>query len=97
LYSGAVYIYNKIKVMNTTLKLFLSRLTVRTLPQAKRVTKIVIGFTLLLVGIVLIVLPGPATVVIPLSLAILAGEFVWAKKLLDRFNSGVRNLRKWRR
>ncbi len=83
--------------MNTALKLFVSRLTVKTLPQAKRVTKIVIGFTLLVVGIALIVLPGPATVVIPLSLAILAGEFVWAKKLLERFNSGIRHLRNWRK
>ncbi len=83
--------------MNVVLKLFISRLTVKTLPQAKRVVKIVVGFTLLIVGIALIVLPGPATVVIPVSLALLAGEFVWARKLLERFHSGVRHMRKWRK
>ncbi len=78
--------------MVSILKLFLSRLTVKTLSQARRIIKIVIGFTLLLVGIALIFLPGPATVVIPLALAILAGEFLWAKRLLDRFNAGVKHL-----
>ncbi len=52
--------------------------------HAKRLVKIVIGFTLLICGIALIVLPGPAIVVIPIALAILAGEFVWARKLLRR-------------
>lgn len=32
----------------------------------------------------MIVLPGPAFVVIPLALGILATEFVWARKLLQR-------------
>jgi uncharacterized protein (TIGR02611 family) len=44
----------------------------------------VIGFTVLLVGVAMIVLPGPAFLVIPLGLAILATEFVWAKALLDK-------------
>lgn len=43
---------------------------------------LVAGFTVLLAGIVMIVTPGPAIVVIPLGLAILATEFVWAKHLL---------------
>ena len=42
------------------------------------------GFTLLLGGIVMLVLPGPAFVVIPIGLAILALEFTWAERLLDR-------------
>ena len=61
----------------------------RTLGQAKRLIVIVIGFTILTVGIAMIVLPGPAVVVIPIGLTILATEFVWARKLLvtakDRF------------
>ncbi len=80
------------------LKLLVSRLTVHTLDQAKRIIRIVIGFTLLIIGIALIVLPGPATLVIPAGLAILAGEFVWARKLLKKFNSGVSHgLRLFRR
>ena len=42
------------------------------------------GFTVLLIGVAMIVLPGPAIVVIPLGLAILATEFVWARSLLKR-------------
>ncbi len=57
--------------------------------HAKRLVKVVVGFTLLILGIALIVLPGPAFVVIPLALAILAGEFVWARKLLRRVKKEV--------
>lgn len=70
----------------------IKRLTLRTFTQAKRLIQIVIGFTLLIVGVALIFLPGPAVAVIPLGLVTLAGEFVWAKKLLERFSSGVKNL-----
>ena len=49
---------------------------------AKRIVITVIGFTVLLLGAAMIVLPGPAIVVIPAGLAILATEFVWARKLL---------------
>ena len=44
----------------------------------------VVGFTVLLLGIAMIVLPGPAFIVIPLGLAILATEFVWAKRLVKK-------------
>jgi P-type Ca2+ transporter type 2C len=44
----------------------------------------VAGFTVLLVGIAMVVLPGPAFIVIPLGLAILATEFMWARSLLNR-------------
>lgn len=43
-----------------------------------------VGFTILLVGLAMLVLPGPAFIVIPLGLAILATEFVWARALLKR-------------
>ena len=42
------------------------------------------GGTVLLIGIVMIVLPGPAILVIPAGLAILAVEFVWARKCLQK-------------
>lgn len=44
----------------------------------------VIGFTVLAIGIALIVLPGPAILVVPSGLAILAIEFTWARNLLRR-------------
>ena len=56
----------------------------RTLSQARRLVVIVIGFTILAAGIAMIVLPGPAILVIPVGLAILATEFIWARKLLLR-------------
>jgi len=43
----------------------------------------VAGLSVLAVGVGMIFLPGPAVVVIPLGLAILAREFPWAKALLD--------------
>lgn len=48
----------------------------------KRIAIALAGFTVLLVGVAMIVLPGPAVVVIPAGLAILALEFAWAKRLL---------------
>lgn len=66
---------------------------ISTLKQAKRAIVIVIGFTVLVLGIVLIVLPGPAILVIPLGLAILATEFVWARRLLIRFRWKARQLK----
>lgn len=55
-----------------------------TLKKAKRVVIAIIGFTVLAVGVAMIVLPGPAIIVIPVGLGILATEFVWARFLLKR-------------
>lgn len=57
---------------------------IKTLQQAKRVLKIVFGFTLLAAGVIMIVTPGPGWLVIALALGVLAAEFVWAQRLLDR-------------
>jgi len=38
--------------------------------------------TVLLIGVALLVLPGPAFVVIPVGLAILATEYAWARRWL---------------
>jgi tellurite resistance protein TerC len=47
---------------------------------AKRIAVAVIGGTITLVGLAMIVLPGPAVIVIPVGLSILATEFVWAQR-----------------
>ncbi len=57
-------------------------IVLRTLGQTKRLVVTVIGFTILATGIAMIVLPGPAIIVIPVGLTILATEFLWARKLL---------------
>lgn len=41
------------------------------------------GATIVLAGLVMLVAPGPALVVIPVGLAMLALEFVWAERLLE--------------
>jgi tellurite resistance protein TerC len=53
---------------------------------------LILGGTVLLVGLLLIVLPGPAFVVIPVGLAILATEFAWARRLLARAKGAGRTL-----
>src|ERR1700742_2036546 len=50
----------------------------------RRVIVSVVGATVLLLGIALLVLPGPAFIVIPLGLAILATEYAWARRWLKK-------------
>ncbi len=56
----------------------------RTVEQVRRIFLIVAGFTLLLLGLILIFTPGPGTPVILMGLGLLAAEFVWARRLMDR-------------
>jgi uncharacterized protein (TIGR02611 family) len=56
----------------------------RTIEQVRRFFKILGGFTLLLIGAVMIFTPGPGWLVIFLGLTVLAAEFVWARRLMDR-------------
>jgi uncharacterized protein (TIGR02611 family) len=67
---------------------------VETLRQAKRLVRIVVGFTLLIVGVLLLVLPGPGWVTIFFGLALLAAEFAWARKLLDRLKSTASDVKR---
>lgn len=57
-----------------------------------RLSVIFLGITVLLTGIAMIVLPGPALLIIPAGLAILATEFVWARRLLALFKSKTREM-----
>jgi len=49
-----------------------------------RVAFVIAGFVVLAAGLAMLVLPGPAFVVIPIGLAILSLEFAWAERLLER-------------
>jgi tellurite resistance protein TerC len=51
---------------------------------AKRIAIGIVGGTVLIVGIAMIVLPGPAFVVIPVALGILGIEFAWARSWLRK-------------
>ncbi|MDD2734744.1 MAG: PGPGW domain-containing protein [Desulfuromonadaceae bacterium] len=74
----------------------MKHLVLKTVAQAKRLIVVVAGFTILIVGVAMIVLPGPAFVVIPIGLAILATEFIWARKLLDTVKERITRMRKRR-
>ena len=54
----------------------------RDRPKAIRALYIVAGFTVLAAGVIMLVTPGPAFVVIPVGLAMLSLEFAWAEQLL---------------
>jgi tellurite resistance protein TerC len=56
----------------------------RTVEQVRRVFLIIAGFTLLLVGLIMVFTPGPGLPVIFIGLGLLAAEFVWARRLMER-------------
>lgn len=58
----------------------------------RRVIISVVGATVLLIGVALLVLPGPAFIVIPLGLAILATEYAWARRWLKRVRQMASNV-----
>lgn len=72
----------------------MKHLVLKTIEQARRLIVIVVGFTVLAAGVAMIALPGPAVVVIPVGLAILATEFIWARKLLAAVKERIERIRK---
>ena len=65
------------------------KFVLETVKQVRRVVIAIVGFTVILIGIIMIATPGPAIVVIPLGLAILATEFLWAKRLLKKVKDKI--------
>ena len=61
----------------------------KTYKLARRISVIVVGFTVLLIGVALIVLPGPAFILIPIGLAILSVEFAWARMWLKKIRRTI--------
>jgi len=59
------------------------------LRQVWRLIVLVVGVTVVGIGVAMIVLPGPAFVVIPAGLGILATEFLWARRLLERVKRSI--------
>jgi len=72
----------------------LEELTRAGLRQARRLLVLLLGSSVVLVGIAMIILPGPALVVIPTGLSILALEFVWARRWLEALRTTLRRLRR---
>lgn len=57
--------------------------------RPRRIIVAVIGGTVLLFGIALLLLPGPAVFVIPTGLGILSLEFAWARRWLVKLKRKV--------
>jgi tellurite resistance protein TerC len=66
-----------------------------TYKLAKRIVITVVGVSILAIGIVMIIAPGPALILIPVGLAILGLEFAWARLWLKRLRESIssRNMR----
>jgi tellurite resistance protein TerC len=62
--------------------------------QIRKLVIFLIGISIVLIGCVLFFTPGPAIIVIPVGLAILATEFIWAKKLLKKFKETTSSIAK---
>jgi hypothetical protein len=64
-----------------------------TVKQARRVFLMLAGFTLLLVGIIMVFTPAPGTPVILFGLGLLGAEFVWARRIMERLKRETERLR----
>jgi len=62
-----------------------------TYKLGRRIVVALIGSTILIVGVLMIVAPGPATIVIPVGLAILGLEFAWARRWLGKLRRTISN------
>jgi uncharacterized protein (TIGR02611 family) len=62
----------------------------------RRAIILVFGGTIAIIGVIMIIppVPGPGIVVIPLGLAILAIEFVWARRWLKKIKAAATNMHK---
>lgn len=65
-----------------------AKLTYKT---ARRIAVLVVGSTILVIGVVMLVAPGPAIVVIPIGLAVLGMEFAWARLWLRKVRESISN------
>lgn len=70
-----------------------NRLVRLGLRQVWRLIILMVGGTVLLLGLIMVVTPGPAFVVVPIGLAILAVEFAWARRLLHTVRERATRMR----
>jgi len=72
-----------------------ARMHLDQVPQiVRKVIIAVIGTTVVLIGVALIILPGPAFIIIPIGLAILTSEFLWARRVVKRGRIFVKRARR---
>lgn len=70
--------------MNRWLQKWIVRFGLESRPRLRRFLIGAIGMSVVLIGLVMIVLPGPAIIILPLGFAILASEFAWARRVWRR-------------
>ena len=70
--------------MNRWFQKWITRFGLDDRPALRRFLIGTIGFSVVLIGLVMIILPGPAFIVVPLGFAILASEFAWARRVWRR-------------
>jgi uncharacterized protein (TIGR02611 family) len=61
--------------------------------NGKRIGVTILGFVVLLGGLIMLVTPGPGLVAVAAGLAILATEYAWARRMLDRVKERARTTR----
>lgn len=60
-----------------------------TYKAARRIVITIVGATIVLLGLIMLVTPGPGLVVIPIGLAILSIEFAWARLWLRKIRESI--------
>lgn len=71
----------------------MTRLLNLSLKQARRLVIAIVGSTIILLGLIFIPLPGPGLLGVVAGLAILATEFIWARRLLKAIKGKGRDIR----
>ena len=60
----------------------------------KKLIVAIIGSTVVLIGLALLILPGPGLLVVAAGLTILATEFIWARRALRNAKGAVAKARR---
>lgn len=76
--------------MRWRIRTFLRRTITYT--WARRIAVAVIGGSILALGIAMVVLPGPAIIVIPIGLGVLGLEFAWARYWLRKLRATAQDV-----
>lgn len=62
--------------------------------EIKKIFIFTAGMTVLIFGLALMILPGPGIPIVLLGLILLATQFLWARRLLNRVNRFGKDVRK---
>jgi len=67
----------------------------RVMKHIKKISIAIIGGIIVLIGIIAIPYPGPGWLIVFAGLAVLATEFTWAQRLLDRVRGKYEGWKEW--